>query len=125
MPNIILVICNTCCNGLGPHHFELSVDLSSTSSASSLAHSRSLQRLQTQTRVEDCIWVAGTSTKIGVAVNSEVTSSAPGLQGLEQAGGDLYEPGTAAARADARFIDGLDVLDPDFEDNHHAALAAA
>jgi hypothetical protein len=80
---------------------------------------------ETQTRVEDCIWVAGTSTKTAVAVNFEVTSTTPGPQRLEQAGGDLYEPGTAAPRASARIIDGLDVLDPDFEDDHDAALSVA
>jgi hypothetical protein len=37
----------------------------------------------------------------------------------------MYESGTAAPRASARFIDGLDVLDPGFEDDHDAALAAA
>jgi hypothetical protein len=37
----------------------------------------------------------------------------------------LYEPGTAAPRASARIIDGLDVLDPDFEDDHDAALSVA
>lgn len=57
----------------------------------------------TPAQVKDCIWVANP----------------------EQVGDDSYEPGIAAPRASARFIDGLDALDPDFEDGHDAALAAA
>jgi hypothetical protein len=47
------------------------------------------------------------------------------LTRLEQIGDGSYEPGTAAPRASARFIDGLDALDPDFEDSYDAALATA
>jgi hypothetical protein len=61
---------------------------------------------QMPTRVKDCIWVGGTA-------NSEVTSTAPGLQRLEQVEDDSYESGTAAPRASARFISGLDALDLD------------
>ncbi|KAK4118120.1 hypothetical protein N657DRAFT_638265 [Parathielavia appendiculata] len=81
--------------------------------------------LQTPTRVEDCIWVACTSKNAGATANSEARNTALGLTRLEQIGDGSYEPGTAAPRASARFIDGLDALDPDFEDAHDAALAAA
>ncbi|EAQ85497.1 hypothetical protein CHGG_09511 [Chaetomium globosum CBS 148.51] len=83
---------------------------------------------QTQTsvedRIEDCIVVAMTSVK-GATANSMVTSTKLGLQRLRQVGRDSYEPGTAAPRASSRFIDGLDALDPDIEDDHDRALAAA
>ncbi|EAQ85354.1 hypothetical protein CHGG_09368 [Chaetomium globosum CBS 148.51] len=83
---------------------------------------------QTQTsvedRIEDCIVVAMTSVK-GATANSMVTSTKLGLQRLRQVGRDSYEPGTAAPRASGRFIDGLDALDPDIEDDHDWALAAA
>ena len=83
---------------------------------------------QTQTsvedRIEDCIVVAVTSVK-GATANSKVTSTKLGLQRLCQAGRDLYAPGTAAPRTSGRFIDGLDALDPDVEDDYDPALAAA
>ncbi|KAK4098849.1 hypothetical protein N658DRAFT_431192, partial [Parathielavia hyrcaniae] len=79
---------------------------------------------QTQTsaedRIEDCIMVAATSVK----ANFKVTSTKLGLQRLRQVGTDSYEPGTAAPRASERFIDGLDALDPDVEDEHDRALTA-
>ncbi|KAK4098038.1 hypothetical protein N658DRAFT_526650 [Parathielavia hyrcaniae] len=75
-------------------------------------------------RIEDCIVVAMTSVK-GVTANSKVTSTKLGLQRLRQVGRDSYEAGTAAPRASGRFIDGLDALDPDVEDDHDRALAAA
>ncbi|KAK4120737.1 hypothetical protein N657DRAFT_674127 [Parathielavia appendiculata] len=75
-------------------------------------------------RIEDCIVVAMTSVK-GATANSKVTSTKLGLQRLRQVGRDSYEAGTAAPRASGRFIDGLDALDPDVEDDHDRALAAA
>ncbi|KAK4096646.1 hypothetical protein N658DRAFT_435671, partial [Parathielavia hyrcaniae] len=79
---------------------------------------------QTQTsaedRIEDCIMVAATSVK----ANFKVTSTKLGLQRLRQVGTDSYEPGTAAPRASERFIDGLDALNPDVEDEHDRALTA-
>lgn len=68
--------------------------------------------------------VAMTSKKVGVTADPDVTSTKLGLQRLEQAGKDLYEPGTAAARGCNRFVDALDV-NADVEDGHDAALAAA
>ncbi len=68
--------------------------------------------------------VAVTLRNPSVTTNPGVTSTRLGLERLKQAG-DSYEPGTAAPRASERFIDGLDTLDPDVEDAHDAALAAA
>ena len=68
--------------------------------------------------------VTVTSVK-GATANSKVTSTKPNLQRLRQVGRDSYEPGTAAPRASGRFIDGLHALDPDVEDDHDRALAAA
>ncbi|KAK4232883.1 hypothetical protein C8A03DRAFT_48381 [Achaetomium macrosporum] len=67
---------------------------------------------QTQTKTRDCIVVAVTLRNTGVTTNPRQA-------------GNLYEPGTAAPRASERFIDALDTLDPDVEDAHDAALAAA
>lgn len=75
-------------------------------------------------RIEDCIVVAVTSVK-GATAHSKVPSTKLGLQRLCQVGRDSYEPGTAAPRASGRLIDGLDALDPDVEDDHDRALAAA
>ena len=71
--------------------------------------------------------MAAVTSGLAIATaTSEVTSAMLGLQRLEQAGkDDLYEPGTAAARACNRFVDALDTIDPHIEDGHDEALKAA
>ena len=72
--------------------------------------------------------MAAVTSGLAIATaTSEVTSAMLGLQRLEQAGkDDLYEPGTAAARACNRFVDALDTIDPHIiEDGHDEVLKAA
>ena len=79
--------------------------------------------IQTQTPTKNCFVAAVTSGLSMATATSEVTST---MLGLEQAGkNDLYEPGTAAARACNRFVDALDTIDPCVEDGHDEALEAA
>lgn len=69
--------------------------------------------------------VSMTSKKADTTPNPDVTSTKLSLQRLTQTVTDSYEPGTAAPRASARFLDALDVINPDVEDEHDAALTVA
>jgi hypothetical protein len=60
-----------------------------------------------------------------VAVTSGVTTTSLGLQRLQGAQEDTYEPGTAPPRAHQRSIDALDALDPEVEDTRVLHLSTS